>query len=53
MTIYDLEIEMSWKGSIDGEDVEGKLTVPEVSHEAIDGLSDYAVGALRLFISFQ
>ena len=35
---------MSWKGeSKDGEEVKGTVKVPEVSHEAIDGLSDYVV----------
>lgn len=44
LTIYDLEVELSWKGiAEDGTEVEGKLKIPEVSHEAIDGLSDYTV----------
>ncbi|KAK8864309.1 hypothetical protein IAR55_001556 [Kwoniella newhampshirensis] len=42
LTIYDLEVEMKWSGTAkDGSDVNGTLKVPEVSHEAIDGLSDY------------
>ncbi|KAK4685548.1 activator of Hsp90 ATPase protein 1, partial [Tremellales sp. Uapishka_1] len=42
LTIYDMEVEMKWKGvDGDGEDIEGTLKVPEVSHEAFDGLSDY------------
>ena len=44
LTIYDLEVEMTWEGKgSDGEDVKGVVRVPEVSHEAIDGLSDYLV----------
>ncbi|WVR07138.1 hypothetical protein IAU60_004179 [Kwoniella sp. DSM 27419] len=42
LTIYDLEVEAKWTGKAkDGSDVNGTLKVPEVSHEAIDGLSDY------------
>nr|KIR87788.1 chaperone activator [Cryptococcus tetragattii IND107] len=42
LTIYDLEVQASWTGKAkDGSDVKGTLTVPEVSHEAIDGVSDY------------
>ncbi|WVW83787.1 hypothetical protein I302_105808 [Kwoniella bestiolae CBS 10118] len=42
LTIYDLEVEAKWIGKAkDGKDVEGTLKIPEVSHEAIDGLSDY------------
>ncbi|WRT66256.1 uncharacterized protein IL334_003209 [Kwoniella shivajii] len=42
LTIYDLEVEAKWSGKAkDGSDVEGTLRIPEVSHEAIDGLSDY------------
>ncbi|KAK6910217.1 chaperone activator [Kwoniella mangroviensis CBS 8886] len=42
LTIYDLEVEAKWTGKAgDGSDVEGTLKIPEVSHEAIDGLSDY------------
>lgn len=49
MTIYDLEVEMAWTGkNADGEEVKGTLKVPEVSHEAIDGLSDYVVRAISL-----
>lgn len=44
MTIYDLEVEATWTGKdSNGEEVKGTLKVPEVSHEAIDGLSDYVV----------
>lgn len=43
MTIYDLEVVATWKGKVGDEEVKGKVTVPEVSHEAIDGLSDYQV----------
>ncbi|WWC61767.1 uncharacterized protein I303_104352 [Kwoniella dejecticola CBS 10117] len=42
LTIYDLEVEAKWSGKAqDGTEVSGTLKVPEVSHEAIDGLSDY------------
>lgn len=42
LTIYDLEIEAKWKGNKkDGEEVTGRLSIPEFSHEMIDGLSDY------------
>ena len=35
---------MSWTGLLeDGSEVKGTLKIPEVSHEAIDGLSDYVV----------
>ena len=36
---------MEWKGKAsDGTEVNGKVTVPEVSHEiTVDGLSDYQV----------
>ncbi|KAI5450349.1 Co-chaperone [Naganishia albida] len=41
LTIYDCRVVMKWKGT-DGEDeVTGTVTVPEVSHECIDGISDY------------
>ena len=43
MTIYDLEVEATWKGKVGEEEVKGKVRVPEVSHEAIDGLSEYQV----------
>ncbi len=44
LTIYDLELEMRWEGvAEDGSEVKGTLRIPEVSHEAIDGLSDYVV----------
>lgn len=42
LTIYDIEIEAKWKGTTkSGKEVTGRLSVPEFSHEAIDGLSDY------------
>ncbi|ORX36754.1 putative chaperone activator [Kockovaella imperatae] len=42
LTIYDLEVELSWTGSdAEGSEVKGKIKCPEVSHEAIDGLSEY------------
>jgi len=47
LTIYDLEVEATWTGKdSNGEEVKGTLKVPEVSHEAIDGLSDYVVSPL-------
>ena len=39
---------MKWVGKADGVDIKGTLRVPEVSHEAIDGLSDYVVGVTNL-----
>lgn len=44
LTIYDLAVEASWTGRVGDDEVKGTLRVPEVSHEAIDGLSDYEVG---------
>lgn len=42
LTIYDLEVELKWEGkSKDGSEVKGSLKIPEMSHETIDGLSDY------------
>ncbi|OCF40485.1 chaperone activator [Kwoniella heveanensis CBS 569] len=42
LTIYDLEVQAKWTGKAkDGSEVNGTLKVPEMSHEAIDGLSDY------------
>ncbi|CAE6519206.1 unnamed protein product [Rhizoctonia solani] len=42
ITIYDCKIVMAWSGEDkDGNTAEGKLTIPEVSHEQSDGLSDY------------
>lgn len=47
LTIYDLEVEAKWEGkTAEGEDVKGTLRIPEFSHEAIDGLSDYVVRCL-------
>lgn len=45
ITIYDCKVELSWAGkTADGEDVKGRLTIPEVSHEiTLDGLSEYVV----------
>lgn len=39
---------MEWKGTAsDGTEVNGKVTVPEVSHEVtVDGLSDYQVSRI-------
>ncbi|KAI0699986.1 activator of Hsp90 ATPase [Cytidiella melzeri] len=43
LTIYDCKVQLLWAGkTADGEDVAGRLTIPEVSHEiTLDGLSDY------------
>ncbi len=48
ITIYDLAVVLNWSGTAsDGTAVEGKLTIPEVSHEiTLDGTSDFVV---RLF----
>lgn len=45
LTIYDVKIELKWSGKAsDGTEVNGKLVIPEVSHEAtLDGLSEYTV----------
>ncbi|KAG6861540.1 hypothetical protein C0995_015273 [Termitomyces sp. Mi166 len=43
ITIYDCKIVLNWTGTAnDGTEVNGSLTIPEVSHEVtLDGLSDY------------
>ncbi|THH16146.1 hypothetical protein EW146_g4433 [Bondarzewia mesenterica] len=43
ITIYDCKVVLNWKGTAaDGTEVDGRLIVPEVSHEiTLDGLSDY------------
>jgi len=43
ITIYDCKIDLTWSGKAsDGTQVEGRLSIPEVSHEiTLDGLSDY------------
>ncbi|KAJ3478714.1 hypothetical protein NLI96_g9575 [Meripilus lineatus] len=43
ITIYDCKVRLKWAGvAKDGTEVEGNLTIPEVSHEiTLDGLSDY------------
>jgi len=43
ITIYDCKVELEWSGTAsDGTAVDGKLTIPEVSHEiTLDGLSQY------------
>ena len=45
ITIYDVKIELKWSGKAsDGTEVNGKLVIPEVSHEVtLDGLSEYEV----------
>lgn len=39
--------------SEDGSEVKGTLKIPEVSHEAIDGLSGYVVRYIDLSISIS
>jgi len=43
ITIFDCKIDMGWKGTTsDGTEVNGTVSVPEVSHEVtVDRLSDY------------
>ncbi|KAI0819058.1 activator of Hsp90 ATPase [Irpex lacteus] len=43
LTIYDCRVVLKWSGkTAEGEDVAGRLTIPEVSHEiTLDGLSEY------------
>lgn len=42
ITIYDCKVVLSWSGEDkEGTKAEGNLTIPEVSHEQSDGLSDY------------
>ncbi len=50
LTIYDCRVVLKWSGkTAEGEDVAGRLTIPEVSHEiTLDGLSEYVVRALAL-----
>lgn len=45
ITIYDVKFTVTWTGTAsDGTAVEGKVAIPEVSHEiTLDGLSDYVV----------
>ena len=45
---------LKWKGTAsDGTEVEGKVTIPEVSHEnAIDGLTDYTVCYVLIFCAY-
>ena len=52
ITIYDCKVVLNWTGTAsDGTAVEGKLTIPEVSHEiTLDGTSDYVV---RLSLSLS
>ena len=48
ITIYDCKIELKWTGKAsDGTEVDGTLSIPEVSHEiTLDGLSEYSVNNL-------
>ncbi|GMK59170.1 hypothetical protein CspeluHIS016_0701850 [Cutaneotrichosporon spelunceum] len=41
LTIYDLQVAAKWAGSDGTTEFSGTLNIPELSHEAIDGLSDY------------
>ncbi|KAG9127599.1 hypothetical protein FRC07_011917, partial [Ceratobasidium sp. 392] len=42
ITIYDCKVVLSWSGEDkEGTKAEGSLTIPEVSHEQSDGVSDY------------
>ncbi|GHJ89650.1 hypothetical protein NliqN6_6052 [Naganishia liquefaciens] len=41
LTIYDCRVVMKWKGTNGEEEITGSVTVPEVSHECTDGISDY------------
>ncbi|EGN95743.1 hypothetical protein SERLA73DRAFT_60426 [Serpula lacrymans var. lacrymans S7.3] len=43
ITIYDCRIDLDWSGTAsDGTEVNGKVSIPEVSHEnTLDGHSDY------------
>lgn len=51
ITIYDCKIDLKWAATAaDGTEAKGTLTVPEVSHEMPDGLSDYVV---RVFLSLS
>lgn len=45
ITIYDCTMTLEWTGvASDGTEVEGTLSIPEVSHEiTLDRLSDYQV----------
>ncbi|KAF5373606.1 hypothetical protein D9758_000964 [Tetrapyrgos nigripes] len=44
ITIYDCKVSMRWEGKAnDGSEVQGRLDIPEVSHEVtVDKLSDYS-----------
>ena len=51
LTIYDLEVQLSFEGSdAGGADVKGTIKCPEVSHEAVDGLSEYVVSRCLLIL---
>ena len=56
MTIYDLDMTLGWTATVAADEttLEGTVQIPEVSHEAIDGLSDYAVRlCLSLFLCYR
>jgi hypothetical protein len=47
ITIYDVKVIINWTGTgPEGAEARGSLTIPEVSHEVTDGLSDYVVRVL-------
>ena len=48
ITIFDCKVVLKWAGTAsDGTEVQGTLTIPEVSHEIIcDRLSDFVVSEL-------
>ena len=51
LTIYDIAVEARWEGRVGNEDIKGTVRIPEVSHEAIDGLSDYEVSSPSAFLA--
>lgn len=55
ITIYDCRVVLKWTGTAsDGTEVNGSLTIPEVSHEVtLDGLSDYTVGGFPFSIVIE
>lgn len=55
ITIFDCKIEMQWTGKAsDGTEVQGKLVVPEVSHEVtVDNLSDYVASRIQLWLYYS
>lgn len=42
LTIYDLALKAKWTGtSTSGDEITGTLSIPEFSHEQLDGISEY------------